>query len=299
MNLEPVVPSATIFLNDRFVAPDEAKVSIFDRGYLFGDAVFETLRSYGGMLFRPGSHLERLLAGAASLGIALPMAEEELRARLLETVVRFGSQDANVRVTLSRGIGGAGIALASAGAGVPTLSIIARPLERYGEDAYTRGIAAGTARARKIPDACLPSGIKTANYLSNVLARRELEQKHMIEGVQLSVGGRIVSGTVSNVFMVVGGRLVTPDVASGCRAGVTREAILGIARRVGVGCDERPVEAEELSSSAELFFANTIMECLPVANFDGRPLPGAPGPVTRALHVELRRLVEAETGISA
>ncbi len=294
-----MVPSASIFLNDRFVSPDEAKVSIFDRGYLFGDAVFETLRSYGGILFRPCSHLERLLAGAARLGIALPMTEGALRARLLETVARFGSEDANVRVTLSRGIGGAGIAFASAGAAAATLSIIARPLERYGEDAYAQGIAAGTASTRKIPDACLPSGLKTANYLSNVLARRELEQKNMIEGVQLSVGGRVVSGTVSNVFMVVGGRLVTPDVASGCRAGVTREAILEIARKVGFACDERAVEAEELWSSGELFFANTFMECLPVASFDGRPLPGAPGPVTRALHVELRRLVEAETGISA
>lgn len=282
---------SVIFLRDRFVPPDEATVSIFDRGYLYGDAVFETLRSYAGRVFRPGAHLDRLGAAAARLGIALPLERDALERALRDTIARFGSEDATVRVTLSRGEGTGGIA--TTGDERPTLSIVARPLEPYPAVAYARGIASGFAETRKVPPQCLPSELKTANYLSSILARRELDARGMTEGVQLAVDGAVVSGTVSNVFFVAAGRLVTPDVASGCRAGVTREVLLEIAGQLAIFAETRRVEARELAVADEIFFANTLMECLPVASFEGRAL-AAPGPRTRALHDALRARISDE-----
>ena len=150
-------------------------------------------------------------------------------------------------------------------------------------------------RVRKIPPECIDPTFKTGNYLSAVLARRELEARGMIEGVVLAVDGAVVSGSISNLFLVKGGTLRTPDTQSGCRPGVTREVILAEAREIGMAASEGRIEVADLESADEAFFANTVMECLPVKSIGSTSYAPAPGPCTRQIHDALRARIRRET----
>ncbi len=285
--------SPVVWLNGSFVtSTSDARVSIFDRGYLHGDSVFETLRAYGGRVFRGREHLERFDRAADLLGIVVPH-REEIPHLTREAVARLDpAADAAIRVTVSRGEGPPGIATLDCKA--PVLSITAQPLHPYPPEYYRTGIATSTVSVRRVPPECLPSEVKTGNYLPSVLARRELDAKGMIEGIMLAIDGQVVCGTVSNVFAVRGGDLWTPPSASGCREGVTRAALLELAPRVGLRPTERRLEVKDLALADEVFFANTIMECLPVSSLNGHAYAAAPGPVTRALQRAFSNLVREE-----
>lgn len=298
-------PREVIYLVDRFVERDEATVSLFDRGYLLGDGMFETLRAYDGKIFRVGEHLALLAEGARDLDIEIPIPESRLYEILDEAVARAACDDVYLRLTVSRGVGGAGIGFS--GAESPTLSVIARPTVPY--VVPEEGIVTAFTTAPRVPAACLPSSVKTSSYMPNVLARRELARASLVEGIQRAVDGQVACGIVSNVFAVTRGRLRTPHTASGCRAGVTRGAVLDVARALGIETVVGRLEPDELRNADELFFTNTVMELLPVARLDpggGAPPAestalGADGagaartydparPTTRALHDGLRRL---------
>jgi branched-chain amino acid aminotransferase len=282
-----------VWIGGRFVAPAEARVSLFDRGYLVGDSVFATLRAHGGRPFRLDAHLESLARGAEALGIALAPAGAALADRVRETLARSGLAEAAIRITLSRGEGPGGIATAACTA--PTLSVAVRPFVPYPAEAYESGIASGLVTTRRIPPECLDPALKTGAYLPNVLARRELEARGMIEGIMRSVAGAPLSGTVSNLFLVVGGRLLTPSVESGCRPGITRGALLELAGPLGIAAEMRALNMADLDAAEEIFFSNALMEVLPVASLEGRPLAGSAGPVTRTLADALKDLVRRET----
>jgi branched-subunit amino acid aminotransferase/4-amino-4-deoxychorismate lyase len=274
--------SEVYFLDNRFLPSADARVSLNDRGYLFGDTAFETLRGYGGSVFRLERHLERLAYSAKVLGLTLPLPLEQLAARVLEAVARCEASDSYVRVTLSRGEGGAGISTKNFDH--PSLSIIVRPFHPYPAEAYEQGIRTQVLGPRKVPPECLDPAIKSGGaYLPSIIARRELDRQGLVEGVQLAVAGHVVSGLVSNVFAVSSGRLLTPDLASGCLPGITREVLLQLAPSVGLEPVERRLTVEELYQSDELFFANSLMECLPVRQLDQHPFHPAPGPFTRKL----------------
>lgn len=281
-----------VFLNGRFLEDaGGAVVSLFDRGYLLGDGLFETLRAYGGRVFRGARHVERLAAGARRLEIALPHGSAEIDRLVHEAAARVGTDDVYVRVTLSRGEGGPGVAIR--GDEHPTFSIVARPSVPYPRDAYERGIASGVAETRRIPAACLPPELKTT-YLPNVLARRELDRRGILEGVMLSVDGLVVSGTVSNVFVVRGRELWTPHPRSGCRPGVTREAVFELAPSLDLTVVERDLTVDDLRTADELFFTNTAMECLGASRFEDRAY-GAERAVTRRVQDALARTIREET----
>jgi branched-chain amino acid aminotransferase len=284
-----------IFLGDRFLETAEAaRVSLFDRGYLLGDSVFETLRAYHAVAFRLRAHLGRLKHSAEVVGIRIPRKSEEIAKVVQEGLRRSGLTDAYVRVTVSRGEGPGGIG--TAGYNQPLLSVLVRPLHPYPPEAYLHGIRSRVVQVRKVPGACLDPTIKCGNYLPNILARRELEAKGMIEGVQLSIDGKVTGGTVSNVFLVNGSRLRTPDLASGILPGITRRALIEVAPTAGLEVVEEQIDVADLYQAEELFFANTLMECLPVGEIDGRQLAPAPGPRTRALQAAFGDLVNRETG---
>lgn len=279
------------FLDDAYQPRAEARVSVNDRGYLFGDAAFETLRSYGGFVFRLERHLERLAYSAQVLGLALPGTLEQLAARVREAVGRCEAPDCYVRVTVSRGEGGAGISTKNFEH--PVLSIVVRPFHPYPAEAYAQGIRTQVVGPRKVPPECLDPAIKSGGaYLPSIIARRELDRQGMVEGVQLAVAGHVVSGLVSNVFAVAGHQLLTPDLASGCLPGITREALLQLAPSVGLTAVERRLTVEELLRGDELFFANSLMECLPVRQLEQRVFEPAPGPFTLKLLAAFHLLVE-------
>ncbi len=285
--------SPIVYLNGEFCDPAEARVSLLDRGYLLGDSIFETLRGYGGVPFRLRQHLDRLCRGADVLGIALPKNRDEIAGLLGEALRRSGQEETTSRITISRGEGGHGIS--PRGCDHPVLSIIVRPVEGYPEEAYRRGIRSKIVTPRRIPAACLDPTIKCGNYLPSIQARRELDSDGMIEGVQLGIDGQVVCGSVSNVFLVSGNRLRTPDLRSGCLPGITRAAVLEIAAEAELEPMEERIEPDDLTAADEMFFTNTIMECLPVAQIGSHHFAESPGPATLAIHAALRKLIGRET----
>jgi branched-chain amino acid aminotransferase len=278
--------SEALFLGDRFLEPGEQPVvSLFDRGYLLGDSVFETLRAEGGVPFRLTRHLERLEAAARAIELELPRGRAELAGIVREAALRSGLPQAYLRVTVSRGEGMGPVR--PEGCGRPLLSVIARPLRAYPAQAYERGIDSMVLETRRIPAVCLPA-IKSGSYLGSILAQLELGRRGRIEGVVLTVDGLVSGGSVSNVFLVSGSRLSTPSLESGaCRPGVTREAVLELAPQVGLEPAEEPLRPEDLLAADEVFFTNTLMRCLPVARLDGVVLGRGPGGATRRLHEAL------------
>ena len=271
--------------------PADAKVSLFDRGYLLGDSVFETLRAYEGRIFRLARHVGMLERGAGELGIASPPASE-VAAIVRATLDRSGLGDAYIRVTLSRGEGPPGLGVD--GYAKPVLSVIVREFHPYPAEGYVRGIAAAVVGGRKSNTGVDPS-IKTGSCVQGIVARREAASKGALEGIQLGVDGHVVSGIVSNVFAVTGGVLRTPDTASGCRLGVTREALLELAGDLRIEARQERLGVSDLLEAGEVFFANTLMECLPVSVIDGSRVPDAPGPTCRRLSEAFRALVARET----
>lgn len=285
---------AVVYLRDRFVNPSEARISLFDRGYLFGDSIFETLRVYVGVPFALDAHLDRLEHSSAVTGIQIPVARHALSALVGDAVTTSGLSSAYVRVTVSRGEGGSGIG--TLGADDPTLSIIVREHVPYPAGYYDDGVDSITLETRKIPAACLDPAMKSGNYLPNVLARRELERRGLTEGVMLSTTDSVVCGTVSNLFLVRAGALQTPDEASGCRPGVTRAILLELAEACGLRPAAQPISRADLEHADEAFFANTLMECLPLRSLDGRGLRSAEsGSSTRRLHAAYREAVVRAT----
>lgn len=278
-----------VYLNGDFVEPSAARVSVLDRGYLLGDGVFDTLRSYGKRLFAAREHVGRLRHSASVARIPLPLTDEELLAVLQESVERAKVDDVYVRITLTRGVGGAGIGTSTAGA--PTLSIVARPLPRYAASAHRDGIASMVLSKRRVPACCLDTSIKSIGYLPTILARRELEEHGLSEGIQLSPSGDVVSGSVSNLFAVQGGRIVTPALACGALPGVTRAVVLRVAKELGFDVSEAAFDVSQLREADELFFTNTIMELLPIQSVATIREARAPGPMFRRLSAAFTEFV--------
>lgn len=290
--------TTAIFLNGVFLDdPAGATISLWDRGYLLGDGAFETMRAYDGVAFRAQAHLSRLSRGSATLGIPLPLSLEALETVVQEALRRSTLSSAYVRVTLTRGPGPGGVG--TAGCGPSTLSVIVRELRTISRDAYLHGIDSKILATRRVPPACLDSSIKTTNYLTQIVAKRELEPAGMQEGVQLAVDGQVVGGTVSNLFLVRAGTLWTPGLESGCLPGVTRAAVVEVARQCGVAVRETRIEPADLATADEVFFASTLLELLPVRHIDGVGAYPLPARVTELLDARFHELVARETGAGA
>lgn len=252
-------PLSALYFDGRFITPSEgeARIGLADPGYMLGEGVFATLRGYDGVCFRPQRHFEALARGAAAFGIPLPISLDELEAVVNEAAARTHVKDAYVRVTLTHG---------------SLLSVISRPMLLPTEQDYSQGIDATIVTPRRIPPACMDSSVKTTSYAPQVLAKREAASRNAAEGIMLAIDGSLASGTMSNLFVVTGDRLYTPSVESGCRTGVTREAILDLARSVGLTACEHRLDAAVLNAADEAFFTSTRIECLPIARIDGRTI---------------------------
>lgn len=282
-----------IHLDGRFLSSrGEARVSLFDRGYLLGDAVFETIRAYRGRAFLLDRHLQRLGHSAEVLGLNAAALLARVPEIVGEALLRSALGDAVVRVSISRGEGPRGIG--EAGYDHPVLAVTVQAFEPYPAQGYQRGIATRQLSARRIPPECFDPSIKSALYLPAILARRELSKAGLIEGIQRSVDGQLASGLVSNLFLVRGGALITPSLASGCLPGITRQLVLELAKALALPAQERRIEPDELLHAEEAFFTNTLMECLPIGEVDGRPLPLAPGAITRRVHQALLARVQED-----
>jgi branched-chain amino acid aminotransferase group I len=278
-----------VFLNGRFVERREAAVPALDRGLLYGYGLFETMRSYGGRVFRLEGHYRRLSEGAAVLDLPPALTLDELRATVDALLESNGLADAYLRLTIS-----AGPAPDDGGAS-PSVLLVARPLSGYPPDLYQRGMAAVTSATRR-NEASPLSRVKSLNYLDNLLAREEARRKGADEAILLNTRGFAAEGSASNVFLVSDGRLLTPGLDSGVLPGITRAAVLELAQEAGIACAEGEVEATTLAGAAEAFLTNSIMGVMPLTRLDGRAVGGGgPGPTTRAIRHLYDQAVARET----
>jgi branched-chain amino acid aminotransferase len=280
------------WVNGRLVRGSEAAISVFDRGFLLGDGLFETLRSVGGRLFRPERHMARLKLGATRLGLALEAGNDALVAALRETLRANRLEDAALRLTVSRGAGPPGLGMERMGPA--TCVIAARAFHGYPDRWYDPGATAILSRVVKNELSPL-SGLKTTSWLEYVMARAEAAEKGADEALLRNTRGDLADGSATNLFVSKDGRIYTPDLASGCLPGVTREAVLELARELGLEAQEEPVPSAALAAADEAFLTNSLLGVAPLARVDGQPVgAGRSGPVTRRLAEQYRALVARE-----
>lgn len=286
--------SLKVDLNGQLVPKEEARVSVFDRGFLYGDGVFETLRVYNGIVFRRDAHWDRLQRSASLIRLELPFTGNEYRERLDRVVAVNGLTEAVARVTVSRGVGEGSFTIDYDQR--PTTVFAARPFEGYPEGYYRDGVTIIFAETLRMNPAALNPAAKSANYLNSVLAKAEADDAGAFDAVMLNAAGFLTEGSVTNLFIVRGEQLLTPSVDSGILPGITRATVLELARDVGAEPTETALKSEDLLGSDEVFLTNTTAEVMPVARVgDAQIGAGTPGGVTRELHRAYRELVRQES----
>lgn len=285
--------SRLVYVDGRWQPKEAATVSVFDHGFLYGDGVFEGIRAYGGRVFRLDEHLDRLWASARALLLDIPVTRDELRALVLEACRRNGLDDAYIRLVVSRGAGDLGLDPRKCPRA--TVVIIADALQLYPPELYERGMRIRTAATRRVaPDALNPR-VKSLNYLNNILAKIEANLNGVAEVLMLNHQGYVVECTGDNIFLVKNGRLVTPPAYVGILEGITRAAVMELARGLGVPVAEELFTQHDVYVADECFLTGTAAEVIPVVECDGRPIgAGVPGPITRELMGAFRALVGRE-----
>lgn len=281
-----------VYLNGSFVPREEAKISLFDRGLLLGDGLFETMRAYHGQVFRFDRHFERLRRSIEFLKIPFSSSKEAVRGALDQLLEANQLQDAYIRLMVWRGEGGG---LDPETCSSAKLAIIARSFSPYSSELYEYGMKGAIVSIRQNEGSPL-SRMKSLSFLPNIVAKMEAKAKGADEGILLNTKGSVAEGTVSNLFLVLKGQLLTPSLESGVLLGITREAVLELAKGEGINAIEREIAISELMSSEEVFLTNTLMEVMPMTSIDGLPIgDGRPGPITKRLANAYQELVAKET----
>lgn len=272
-------PDMFIFLDGLIVPESQAVVSVYDHGFLYGDGVYETMRSYGGIVFMLRRHMERLARSAALIRLEAPEGESLIDA-VYETLEANKLSDAYIRVTLSRGKGPIG--LDPGLCGKHTLVVIAEQFREYPVSCYEDGVQFVFAKTlRNLADAIDPK-IKSLNFLNNILAKMEAKERGAYEAIMLNAAGFLTEGTVCNIFFVGKGVLYTPSLEAGILDGITRELVVGLARREGIRVEEGMFLPSDLLGASEVFFTNTTAEVMPVTRVEG--VRFEVGKITRTLH---------------
>jgi branched-chain amino acid aminotransferase len=283
----------------KLLPPEQALVPVLDRGFLYGDSVYEVVRTYDGRLFELDRHLVRMENTARRIDLTLPPRETLLR-ELQRTLDAAGNAESYARIVVTRGTGEFGLSPFLA-RGANRLVIIVRPLAPPSEEQYERGLQMAIARTRRNPPQALDPALKTGNYLNNILAVREAHEAGADDAILLDLAGRVTEGTTSNVFFVQRGVLVTPPLSLGMLEGVTRGIFIGIAREEGFLLREEPHGPEALAAADEVFMTSTLREAMPVTSLvflesSGEQVRkvagGKPGPVAKRLRAAFRSYVE-------
>lgn len=278
----------TVMIDGRLVPEARATVSVFDRGFLYGDSVFETIRTYGGVPFALEQHLARLKWSADRVFIPLPVSVEALDREVRSAVSAAANPESYIRVMVTRGQGAMGLDPSTTDN--PLRVIIVDRFEPLPEASYEQGISAITFQTQRFGDATQAAGAKVANYLVAVLAMREARAQGAQEALIRDHTGNIVEGSTSNVFAVRGSSLVTPPESAGILPGITRGRVISAAEELGLELEYHALSSARLFEYDELFICSSLRELLPVVRVDGRPIgEGVPGSSTRAL---LRRFRE-------
>ena len=273
-------------VNGEITPAEEARVSVLDNGFTFGDAVYETLRTYGGRPFHLDRHLEQLRRSAERLAIPTP-AGDALARDLDALLARAANAESYIRIIVTRGRGD--ISYHFDRVKGPTVVMVVKPYAPLPPASYTNGIPVILSAVRRNPPHSLDPAIKSCNLLNNILAMQEAQAKGAFEAIMLNEIGEIAETAGANVFLVKDGTLLTPPLDAGILPGVTRHIVLELAGGFALPVREEPVAVKDLLAADEVFITSTLKEVLPVATIDGRPVgAGRPGPVTLRLLAALR-----------
>lgn len=282
--------SRQIYINGQYFAPEDAKVSVYDHGLLYGDGIFEGMRIYSGKVFRLQEHLLRLDESARAIGLQLPISTEKLTADINETVSKNGLVDGYIRLIVTRGVGSLGIDPTSCTD--PQIIIIADTITLYPETYYNDGLELVTASTIRNHPAALSPRVKSLNYLNNVLAKMEGLRAGCIEALMLNHKGEVAECTGDNIFVVKNGCLSTPPIEAGILEGITRNAVLELAENAGIKTSQIPMTRHDIYIADECFLTGSAAEVIPAVKLDGRAIgDGNVGPVTKQLNAAFRELV--------
>jgi branched-chain amino acid aminotransferase, group I len=281
-----------IFIDGKFYSKDDAKISVFDHGLLYGDGVFEGIRMYNGRIFRLEDHLDRLYDSARTIDLRIPMTKEEMAEAMKETIRRNNLKNGYIRPIVTRGIGDLG--LCPTKCPKPTVIIIAIEWGAMYGDLYEKGLRAVTVSIRRNPACALPPNVKSLNYLNNILAKIEANCKGGDEAIMFDMAGHISEGSGDNIFVVKNGIIYTPPTLNNLK-GITRLVVLELAHQLGLTLNESNIGYFDLYTADEVFVTGTAAEVAPIVYIDGRSIgSGKPGPVTRQLMAAFRAVTEKE-----
>lgn len=278
-----------IYVDGKLHPKDDARISVFDHGFLYGDGVFEGIRVYEGNVFRLKEHIERLYRSAKTLALEIGMTQDEMMQAVCDTVAANEQRDAYIRLVISRGPGDLGIDPANCSR--PTIVIIVASIKLYPQEFYEKGVPLVTSHVRRIPIQALDVRIKSLNYLNNIMAKLDARRAGAIEAVMLNHQGRVAECTADNIFIWSNGTLKTPDLLEGALGGITRDAVLDIAKAQGIPAVETKMGLHDLYNADEVFLTGTGAEIVPVVMIDGRTIgTGKPGAMTQRILAEFRKL---------
>ncbi|GIW97000.1 MAG: branched chain amino acid aminotransferase [Pirellulaceae bacterium] len=281
-----------VFINGHYYPKEDAKISVYDHGLLYGDGVFEGMRAYSGRVFRLQEHLIRLEESAAAILLTIPLSREELAEAVKDTLKRNNLQDAYIRLIVTRGAGSLG--LDPARTSNPQVIIITDHIELYPRELYEQGLKIITASTIRNHPAALSPRIKSLNYLNNIMAKLEGRQAGCMEALMLNVRGEVAECTGDNIFIVRRGQLLTPPIDAGILEGITRNAVMELARNAGVTVRETTLTRHDVYVADECFLTGSAAEVIPVVEVDQRTIgTGSVGPVTRRLMQDFHQLVRS------
>ncbi|MEW6081289.1 MAG: branched-chain-amino-acid transaminase [Bacillota bacterium] len=271
-----------IYIDGRHVPKSEAKVSVFDHGFLYGDGVFEGIRAYNSRVFHLDEHLERLYQSAKAIMLEVPLEPKEMEAVVLETLRLNNLKDAYIRLIVSRGAGDLG--LDPRKCPKPCVVVIADDIVLYDPQVYQKGMAVITVPTRRVSVDSLNPRVKSLNYLNNILAKIEGYLQGYPEVLMLNPEGYVLEGTGDNIFLVKRGRVITPPAYQGILEGITRAVVIDLLKEMGVEVEFTPITRHDVYVADEVFLTGTAAEVVPVVNADSRVIgEGVPGDLTRRL----------------
>ena len=282
-----------VYINGKYYDKDDAKVSVFDHGFMYGVGIFEGIRLYNKNVFKLPKHIDRLFRSARAIMLDMPWSKQEIMDAVCDACRTNGLTDGYIRLIVSRGKGKLGLSPFSCSD--PQLIIIADQIQLYPDELYQNGLKAITVPTRRNSHAALPPMVKSLNYLNNILAKIEAQKLGYQECLLLNNEGYVAECSGDNVFIAFEGKLITPPVSCGSLGGMTRQTVVELAKKLGIELLEKPITRFDVWTADECFLTGTAAKLIPLVELDARPIgTGKPGEMTQRLIAAFNEVAPVE-----